>query len=957
MEERSILNPQIAIQIESTDLKVIPGNSINLRVFLHNQGSTDGLFDLKVGGIPRNWVSLPSPLIPLAAGELREVLLVIQPPPPPLGRAGRYYIVILVSNQDEPQLAAEATCTLTVAELEVPGRIGMLLASTEFPVEPEGSVTIPLVLLNQGLASDVVSLSVRGIPSSWVSTSSPSVVLPPGEQQEVTLTIQPTLSRKNGAGRHPFQILVASPDSPGHVNRADCTLVITDFFFQFNSVLLPERIEGGEMAQVVVENQGSVAQAFLLTWQGPEDGLAFEPGEIQELAIAAGGVAVAEFQATPRSRPLLGGERVLPFTTYVQGAEGPMQKLSGEVVSKPLIPIWLALVALSACVFLSVTAAIMVTSREEGTDETPAPVATDLWQQILASGKIKVATAAGYPPFEYYDENFRLDGFDIALIKAIGQELGVEVEITDFAFDGLADALRIGQADLAIAAIAFTPERALLFDFSNIYLVTESATLAQENAAFAQVKVANDLAGYNIGAQRGTVYQDWVQENLIDAGLADQDNIFIYERIESAVNDLRSGRVDLVLLDAPVAETEVARGGVKVASRGLYQQRLAIGMPLGEEALRQQVNNALRTLQDNNVIQGLALQYLGRNPEDIIPPPEVLPTPVPTRPEPTPVPPGPEATPVPPREEPTPVPPPPACIDGAAWLAELSYDDSQGVPVLDPGQPFRKGWRLRNSGTCTWDSGYSLRYVRGNTPASQMSGQPIVVQGTVAPGQSYDFWVDLLAPGTPDEYQGFWVMHNGQDRQFGETVWVAIRVPAPPTVAPAPSINFTADRTSIRQGECVTFNWNVTDAQSVYFYAEGQNWQDHGKAGVGSQVECPQVTTIYFLQVVALGSDVITQSIPITVETAANAPLISRFELQPTGQIPMGGCVTITWQVDGDINNVALSSDNLPLWNGAPTSGTYQDCPATSGSVTYGLEASGPSGTSRAQQNINVAAP
>ena len=48
-----------------------------------------------------------------------------------------------------------------------------------------------------------------------------------------------------------------------------------------------------------------------------------------------------------------------------------------------------------------------------------------------------VGTAADYPPFESYDENFRIAGFDVALMRALGDELGVEVEFKDFAFDGL----------------------------------------------------------------------------------------------------------------------------------------------------------------------------------------------------------------------------------------------------------------------------------------------------------------------------------------------------------------------------------------------------------------------------------------------------------------------------------------------------------------------------------------
>ena len=129
------------------------------------------------------------------AGEQREVLLTIQPPALPAGRAGRHQVVVRIANQKAPQQAAEATCTLTVAGLAVPGRIGMLLATNEYPVVLEESVAIPLVLFNQGLEGDSVGLLVEGIPSGWVSVSSPSTPLTPGQQYEVTLTIRPAALR------------------------------------------------------------------------------------------------------------------------------------------------------------------------------------------------------------------------------------------------------------------------------------------------------------------------------------------------------------------------------------------------------------------------------------------------------------------------------------------------------------------------------------------------------------------------------------------------------------------------------------------------------------------------------------------------------------------------------------------------------------------------------------------
>jgi len=377
MEGHSLEN-QITIQIESANFSVVPGSSVTVPLLVNNHSSADELLEFAVRGIPSNWMSVPSPVIRLASGEQREVFLTVQPPSPPQGRAGRHRLVIRVASQEAPQKAAEATCTLTVAALEVPGRIGVLLASTEFPVAPGESVTIPLILFNQGLERDIVSLSVEGIPSSWAYASSASTPLSPGQQQEVALTIQPHRSLESSAGRHPFQILASSQAAPGQAAVAECILTIATFS-RFGCELRPQRIEAGEPARVTVENQGNIQQAFTLTWQSADDGLDFEPAPVQDLRVPPGEVAMAEFRAKLRSRPLFGGERVLPFTTRVQAAGGDTQNLKGEVVGRALIPSWvLPAVVVLILAIACISALIIVAggSLEGAPPEAPAATAT-----------------------------------------------------------------------------------------------------------------------------------------------------------------------------------------------------------------------------------------------------------------------------------------------------------------------------------------------------------------------------------------------------------------------------------------------------------------------------------------------------------------------------------------------------------------------------------------------------
>lgn len=147
---------------------------------------------------------------------------------------------------------------------------------------------------------------------------------------------------------------------------------------------------------------------------------------------------------------------------------------------------------------------------------TVAP-SDEVMTRIMDAGTIVVGTTADYRPFEYYDQNLRLDGYDIFLMRELANLLGVAVEFEDMAFDGLIDALVLGQIDAAISAISVTPERQARVDFTNVYYVGESASLARADSGITLNSFV-DAAAYRIGVQRGSVYEQLVRQNLIGAG-------------------------------------------------------------------------------------------------------------------------------------------------------------------------------------------------------------------------------------------------------------------------------------------------------------------------------------------------------------------------------------------------------------------------------------------------------
>jgi ABC-type amino acid transport substrate-binding protein/heat shock protein HslJ len=590
------------------------------------------------------------------------------------------------------------------------------------------------------------------------------------------------------------------------------------------------------------------------------------------------------------------------------------------------------------------------------TPTTPAAVGDVTWERIQSAGLIQAGTSGDYAPFAYYNDSYQLDGFDVQMLRQIAAHLNLQIVINDIAFDGLYNAMLVNQIDLAAAGISVTSAREQVMDFSNIYYSSEDAYLANADSPITSITNPNDLIGKRIGVERGTVFESWVQETLIDPGLMPASDLLVYHKASAAVNDLVLNRIDVVILDLNPAQTYVAAGGVKLVGSGLNPQYYAIAMPKGADQLQTNINNALLAMQADGTMTSLIQQFF--NQDITTPPPVVTPTPAPPQPTPTPQP----------------------CIDSMQFIADLSYNDQNmtNPPILYPGTRFVKGWRVRNNGTCTWDSGYILTYVGGNTPAAQMGGQPTPVVGTVAPGATYDFYVQLTAPPTVGIYQGFWQLRNPSGLFFGSRMWVGIAVSVDgtmPGTKPPDIQRFKVQPQEITAGQCVNMDWVVAGNVTNVTLQRNNTTLNADAPATGSFVDCPPGSgqMAYNLSATgAGGSSNISKTVTVnepaqptsppppqptaTIPPTAvppSPPVINNFTVQP-GTVNVGQCANMNWDVGGDPQSVRILRNGQVAFDNLPALGSGQDCFSNSGQVTYVLEASGQGQTVNAQQNVTV---
>ncbi|MGA9532300.1 MAG: NBR1-Ig-like domain-containing protein [Anaerolineales bacterium] len=106
---------------------------------------------------------------------------------------------------------------------------------------------------------------------------------------------------------------------------------------------------------------------------------------------------------------------------------------------------------------------------------------------------------------------------------------------------------------------------------------------------------------------------------------------------------------------------------------------------------------------------------------------------------------------------------------GLTFVSDVTIPDNTN---MTPGQKFTKTWRVRNSGSCAWDSGFKFNFTGGEA----MGGSSVTLGSAVQPGKETELSISLTAPSTAGTYRGNWRMTTSTGTYFGDEVYVLIVV-------------------------------------------------------------------------------------------------------------------------------------------------------------------------------------
>lgn len=216
---------------------------------------------------------------------------------------------------------------------------------------------------------------------------------------------------------------------------------------------------------------------------------------------------------------------------------------------------------------------------------------------VTASAQeLTFAMEPSYPPFETTNEKGEIIGFDVDVANAICKEIQATCKFKGEAFDALIPNLKAKRFDASISAIDITDARAKQVLFSDAYYDSTASYVTLKGKATLE-------SAKNVGVQNGTTFQQYTVAET------KQYTTKAYASLQSAILDLKSGRIDMIFGDTAVLadmiskEPEMQFVGEKVANKKYFGNGLGIAMHKSNKELAEQLNKGLAAIKVNGEYQ------------------------------------------------------------------------------------------------------------------------------------------------------------------------------------------------------------------------------------------------------------------------------------------------------------------------------------------------------------------
>ena len=214
-----------------------------------------------------------------------------------------------------------------------------------------------------------------------------------------------------------------------------------------------------------------------------------------------------------------------------------------------------------------------------------------------------------YPPFIYSNKI----GFDISLASALCQEMSADCTFQAMSLEDAQKNLKANKIDALISAVSITEDRQKIYNISLPYLVANAGLVGLRHRHY-----PSTLDGLKIGVVRASTFERYLANT---PGLKAQ--IISYAFAPDSIDALGKAEIDLVLMDAPIADYWVKHSNGRLffiddAFVIPFDKGYGILTPKNNTRLVGEINNALKTLVKDGQYAKLFSLYFGMDKEDYV---------------------------------------------------------------------------------------------------------------------------------------------------------------------------------------------------------------------------------------------------------------------------------------------------------------------------------------------------
>jgi ABC-type amino acid transport substrate-binding protein len=251
---------------------------------------------------------------------------------------------------------------------------------------------------------------------------------------------------------------------------------------------------------------------------------------------------------------------------------------------------------------VGILALVLVASLTACSASHAAPKATDEFSAIKSTGTMQVGIEAAYPPFNFFDKQNNLQGFDVDVTQAIAKKMGIKVQYVPTPWESIIGGLLAKKYDIIISSMAITDARKQTVAFTDPYYHTGSQLFAHTNTTITD---PTQLTGKKIGVAIGTTFA--IKAKELGA------TVVTYTTDLLAFEDVQNGRLDGLLTDGPVGNYAIKQHGYDIKQVGtpLIQAAAGIAMRKSEPAFLAAVNKALKEIQTDGTYTSISQKWFG----------------------------------------------------------------------------------------------------------------------------------------------------------------------------------------------------------------------------------------------------------------------------------------------------------------------------------------------------------